>query len=271
MACLSKTHAALATMTASERKLAGLILNNPQVVLEGSAKAIGESCGISAASVVRFAQRLGFSSLKDMKTDLRNDLQQEETDALPAEAIPAMPLNETASHFGNIIASGMQAMVDMQSISDWNRAIQMICEARTIYLYGFIASSYPALDLQHKLVRMNKRAVFRGDRQLGVLDAQHMIKEDLIIAFSYSGEVEEVNEPVREAVKRGVNCIAVTRFGRSQLANMATLTLPLPENDPLLSRYAAVQSKYAQMLIADMLYVGYVNSIGKSPDDLFKK
>lgn len=270
MACLSKTHAALATMTASERKLAELIFSNPRLVVEGSAKVIGENCGISAASVVRFAQRLGFSSLKEMKDDLSNDLLQEEKDDLSVKAVPSMPLNVLATHFGNRIASGMQTMVEMQTLPDLERAVQMICEAKTVYLYGLIASSYPALDLQQKLVRMKKQAIFRVDRQLGMLDAKCMTEEDLVIAFSYSGEIETVNAPVREAVRRGIKCIAVTRFGRSQLANMATLTLPLPENDALLSRYAAVQSKYAEMLIADMLYVGYVNSIGGDPDDLFK-
>ena len=171
MACLSKTHAALATMTASERKLAELIFSNPHVVLEGSAKVIGENCGISAASVVRFAQRLGYPSLKDMKIDLSNDLQQEEADEMPMKDVPSMPLNAVANHFGSKIAYGMQTMVEMQSLPDLERAVQMICEAKTVYLYGFIASSYPALDLQHKLVRMNKRAIFRGDRQLGILDA----------------------------------------------------------------------------------------------------
>lgn len=269
MACLSKIRAALDTMTASEHKLAQLILNDPKSVLSGSAKTIAESCGTSAASVVRFAQMLGFASLREMKADLREAISKEIKDEQHIKLNVAMPLETFAPHFCSQVASGMQTTVKMQSFPEMEQAVQMIKEANNIFLYGIGASSLPAMDLQQKLVRVNKRAIYREDQDLGILDAYHMTDKDLMIAFSYSGTKERVNKAVRVATKRGMKCIAVTRFGRSPLANMATLTLPLPENEETLVRYAAVQSKYASILMVDLLYAHYISHIEEDLDSLF--
>ncbi len=271
MACLSKTRAALDTMTASERKLAQLILSDPHLVMSGSAKTIGESCGTSAASVVRFAQMLGFDSLREMKIDLRNDIAQEMAEEQHIHVSFGMPLDLMAPRICQQIASGMQTTVNMQSYPDLERAVQMLWDAQNVYIYGIGASSLPALDLQQKLVRVNKRAVYREDQDLGILDAHHMTEKDLMIAFSYSGAKERVNKAVRVGVKRGMKCIAVTRFGRSPLANMATLTLPLPENEKPILRYAAVQSKYAALLVVDLLFAQYVSRLDGDLNELFQE
>lgn len=271
MACLSKVRAALDTMTASECKLAQLILTDPHLVLNGSAKTIGESCGTSAASVVRFAQMLGFSSLQKMKEDLRNDIAQEMKENQHIKINEAMPLDLLAPRFCQQVASGMQTTVEMQSYPEMETAVQMLWDAKTVYLYGIGASSLPALDLQQKLVRVNKHAIYREDQDLGILDAYHMTEDDLMIAFSYSGTKERVNKAVRIATGRGMKCIAVTRFGRSPLANMATLTLPLPENEEPLARYAAVQSKYASMLVVDLLFARYIRNIDGNLDEFIRE
>ena len=270
MACLSKTRAALDTMTASESKLARLILTNPQLVLDGSAKTIGESCGTSAASVVRFAKMLGFVSLKEMKADLRNDVMQE-TEVEQCIAVNSdAPLEEIAPHMCRQIASGMYTTVGMQSYPEMEKAVQMLLDAHTVYLYGIGASSLPALDLMQKLVRFNKRAIYREDQDIGILDAHYMTKDDVMVVFSYSGTKERVNKAVRVAASRGMKSIAVTRFGRSPLANMATLTLPLPENEQIV-RHAAIQSKYAALLVVDLLFAAYVQHIHGDIDEMYKR
>lgn len=267
MACLSKVRAAIYNMTTSERKLAQLLITSPQVVLNGSAKSIGENCGISAASVVRFAQMLGFSSLQEMKDDLRCDIELGDH-ALIAENSTPETLEALSRRFCNGIASGMQTTEDMMSFPELEQAIQLLCQAKTVYLYGCIASSYPARDLQQKLVRMGKRAVFREERDLGILDAYSMTDEDLMIVFSFSGTHDYINKAVQVATKRGMKCIAVTRFGRSPLANMATHVIPLPDNDELLSHYIVAQSKYESLLIADLLFTGFVIRSGANLNEI---
>ena len=268
MACLSKVRAAIYNMTTSERKLAQLLITSPQVVLNGSAKSIGENCGISAASVVRFAQMLGFSSLQEMKDDLRNEIEQGVDNELLAQNSTPVTLEALSQQFCSGISSGLKTTEDMLSFPELEKAIELLCQAKTVYLYGTIASSYPARDLQQKLVRMSKCAVFRDERNMGLLDAYNMTEEDLMIVFSFSGTHDYINKAVQIATKRGMKCIAVTRFGRSPLANMATHVIPLPDNDEVLSHYIVAQSKYESMLIADLLFAGYVIRSGANLNEI---
>ena len=270
MACLSKTRAAFDTMTASERKLAKLIFDEPQYVIHGTSKTIGERCGISAPSVVRFAQRLGYASLREMKNDLRDDLEQNVDDA-PEQPNNCSDLHELLPYFTTQLTMGVQMAMGMQNLDDMEQAVRMIHEAETVYLYGIGASALPVLDLQQKLLRVNKRAIYRTDQKLGKLDAFHMTASDLIIAFSHSGVHAEMNEAVCEATSRGAKCIAITRFGRSPLASFATLTLPLPENEPFLMSYASAQSKYSSLQIADLLFARYLNCLDEEAVETFHK
>lgn len=270
MACLSKVRTAMDTMTTSERKLAQLVISDPCLVMSGSAKTIAQCCGVSAASVVRFAQMLGFSSLREMKDDLHRDVTQQMKAEQQIDIDFAALFEAVAPRIASRITSGMQATLDMQNYADLDQAVQMLLQAQTIYLYGIGASSLPALDLMQKLVRVNKRAVYREDQDLGLLDAYYMTDKDVLVAFSYSGTKERVNKAVHIATNRGMKCIAVTRFGRTPLANMATLTLPLPENEPEI-RHAAVQSKYAALLVVDLMFASYVKYLKDDAAAMFEK
>ena len=261
MSCLTKVRSAIDAMTTGEKKLAQLLLSDPQLVLRSSAKDIGESCGVSPASVVRFARMLGFDSLRDMKDDLHLDVMQQAQQEQQVQLNFSDSLENMASCLSAKIAAGMQAALNLQNFDDIRRAVALIAQADTVYLYGVGASSLPALDLQQKLVRVNKRAIYRDDHDLGVLDALYMSEKDLLIAFSYSGRTREVNMAVRQASERNVPCIAVTKFGRSPLASLATFTLPLPESEQDV-RYAAVQSKYSSFLLVELLFVGYIQHSG---------
>lgn len=270
MACLSKVQAAMETMRPSERKLARLIIDEPHLVLGASAKEIGVSGGVSAASVVRFAQMLGFASLREMRADLQRDVLQQMNVEQNISMDFKAPLMSIAPNINSRIATGMQTALDMQSYEMLEKAAHTLYGAPNVYLYGIGASSLPALDLQQKLVRVNKRAIYREDQDLGILDAYYMTHKDVMVAFSYSGTNERVNKAVRVATQRGMNCIAVTRFGRSPLISMATLTLPLPENEAEI-RHAAVQSKYAALLVVDLLFVSYVQCMDGDIAEVFEK
>ncbi len=270
MACLSKVRTAIDTMTASERKLAQLILDDPCLVMSGSAKSIAQRCDISPASVVRFAKMLGFSSLREMRDDLQRDVTQQMKAEQQIDMDFSAPLEVIAPRISSRIISGLESTLEMLSYEDLDQAVQMLLQARTVYLYGAGASSLPAHDLLQKLVRVSKQAIYREDQDLGLLDAYYMTDQDVMVVFSYSGTNERVNSAVQIASSRGMKCIAVTRFGRTPLANMATITLPLPENEPEI-RYAAVQSKYATLLVVDLLFVGYVKNIKEDAGTLFEK
>ena len=54
-------------LSKTNKKIADYILSNPKVMISQSALEIGESSGTSSASVTRFARKLGYSGLEELK------------------------------------------------------------------------------------------------------------------------------------------------------------------------------------------------------------
>ena len=58
------------SMTSTEQKIADCILNEPEKTIEMTAAELSELTGTSPATVIRFARKLGFKSLSEMRVSL---------------------------------------------------------------------------------------------------------------------------------------------------------------------------------------------------------
>ncbi|MGL5357384.1 MAG: MurR/RpiR family transcriptional regulator, partial [Cetobacterium sp.] len=59
------------SFTESEKLISDYFLLNKEMVIKLSSKEIGELTNTSAATVVRFSKKLGFSSLNELKLSLK--------------------------------------------------------------------------------------------------------------------------------------------------------------------------------------------------------
>src|SRR5438067_948509 len=62
------------SLTATERKLAQVVLTDPQTVAFGTVAALARTATTSGASVVRFANRLGFDGFIDLQAAVQQEL-----------------------------------------------------------------------------------------------------------------------------------------------------------------------------------------------------
>ena len=63
--------------TKTDWKIVQFMKNSPQEFLAGSAQNLATKINISDASIVRFAQKVGFSGLSELKYTLQNELDKE--------------------------------------------------------------------------------------------------------------------------------------------------------------------------------------------------
>lgn len=76
-------------------------------------------------------------------------------------------------------------MLDEKQVEE---AIEAIQRAKHICLFGVGASALIALDLQYKLLRINKSAFMHLDSHMQLSTAAHIEAEDVAIAISYAGK-----------------------------------------------------------------------------------
>jgi RpiR family transcriptional regulator, carbohydrate utilization regulator len=62
------------SMHDSEKKIAGFILEQPEVIVHMTVAKIADTTGVAESSIVRFCQRVGFSGFAQLKINLARNL-----------------------------------------------------------------------------------------------------------------------------------------------------------------------------------------------------
>lgn len=255
MNCLIKIKQLYGEFTQTERKIADIISKDPEKSVGLTTQELGEVSGTSPASVVRFAKKIGFDSYGDMKIELARNIE--------ADSIPEMStllksedsLELISKKVVNNIKLTLDETLELMDFKNIRKAIEAIKDADIIYLFGVGASGIVAQDFQQKLIRINRRCILHMDYHLGLAGVSHIRKQDVLIAFSYQGETKEVNEAVSQAKMNGATCIAITRCLSNTLHTLADILITLPNTEHDI-RLGAVQSRYTQLLVVDLLFAG---------------
>lgn len=265
MSCLSRIRMALEDMTAVERRIAQQVLAAPELVQDATASDLAQASDTSPASVVRFARMLGYETLAEMKEALKGDVESFQEQDVEIVLHTDDGLSEMAQKMVLKVQCALSNTLRIQREKDLQAAIDALVAADSICLFGIGASGLAATDLMLKLVRVGKRCAYYTESDVGLVRATHMTERDVALAFSYGGRTRPVNLAMTAAKQKGAKTIAVTKFGKSPLAQTADIVLPVPENEKEL-RVGAMNSRYGQLLLVDLLFMGMLRQQG---DDLY--
>ena len=265
MSCIFKIKEGFNSFTNTEKKLAEYILKNKDEVIGLSAQDLSDKADISPAAVVRFSKTLGYKGFTALKVDLAKDRDEKENDT-------SVIINEDDTikdimrkvKVSNI--SSIEETMELMNIDTIKNAIEAMTKAKRIYLFGIGASGLVAMDLQQKLLRINKSTLYQMYPHTQISSAVHIEKGDIAIGISYSGETKEVNLPLRLAKENGAETIAITRYNKNSLSKIADYTIYLPNYEKEL-RVGAITSRIDALTIIDILYLGIAkNDFGKTKE-----
>lgn len=244
------------TLSKKNKQVANYILKNPDEVIKSSAIDIGLNCGTSSATVSRFVKAIGYNSFEEMKINIaKNVTTIKEEEKLDPVILDSDTTKELALKLGNVVNLDVQYFINNMDTKTYENIFNDIINANFVYLYGIGASGLAAYDLYHKLNRINIKSRYELDAHMAVEFSNYTTKNDVVIAFSYSGQTKEVVLAAKQAKKNGSKIIAVTRDKLSPLYQLADVVLPIPNNEYLL-RIGAISSKFSTLLVSDMIYLG---------------
>lgn len=241
------------------RNIADYFIHNLDDVAQETAQEIAKKSNTSPASVIRFAKKMGFAGLEDLKDSMLTEEEEVEENPIVFDPI----VNEGDSF--DVMSQKIQVIMenstkdlfyqlDMEKLSE---AINLVKHATTIYAFGIGSSSLPAYDLSQKFNRINKTTHFNFDTHLTSVLLNNARKTDVLIVFSYTGRSREPIYATEIAQSKGVPVIAITGDRESRLAKLADVSIGIPENEPLI-RVGEITSKINSMIVADLIYLGVV-------------
>lgn len=251
-------------LSPTERQAADYFLEHIGRIYGTSIAQLAEDSGVSQVSWVRFCKSIGFNGLKAMKRSLFEELK----DAAAENGRPTEHGFKDIRDFTSldqvvegIRLNGLQAIEDTTRLLDMEMlggAVDALCTASSVHLFGLGASGQAAADFYSKLIRINKRVLFDRDFHVQLSYAASLTRHDTAVLFSNSGLTKEVLDILNVVKRSGATRIAVTRHGDNPLAQGCTYVLgtSAPELD---RRSGATSSRIAQLTIVDILFTAIAN------------
>ncbi len=211
-------------LSPKHKRLARFVLDNKYFMSFASASQAGKKTDTSAATVVRFAQTLGYDGYSELQVAIRAELPSYLTAVERIQArleAPPPPDNITHKVFHTDI-NNIERTANNLDESKLQEAIKVILAAKHILVVGAGLSASPALFLAHslKIIGFDTRANLNEGLSLAAETAQ-LNDKTLIIAIDLWRYVRSTIKAVENANKNGARSIAITDSTVSPLARMA--------------------------------------------------
>ncbi|MGJ0389126.1 MurR/RpiR family transcriptional regulator [Microbacterium sp. CGR1] len=214
--------AVLNTLQPAERRVAELIVESAEAVVEWTAQELAERAGVGRATVVRTCQTVGYRGYPQLRVALAAELGGGSGDT----AIDHGPgvLGRMRGEIDRLAASlpALASLLDADSIDE---AVRLAASARRLLVLANGLSSPIANDLAMRLTASGRSAEFIADAIAQQIAARHLTAEDVCLVVSGSGANEASLRVATAAARGGATVIALTSFASSALTEAATLSL----------------------------------------------
>lgn len=227
----------------NQKKVADYIVNNFDKISFLNVQDISSATGASVASVVRFAQSIGFKGFSELRDAISNSLQNHLTN------FQIFPLFDKKKIDGDILAS--VANLDIKNINEtlaiierevFNKSINLIVKSERIFTAGLGISYLLSEILAYQLTQVGKDAtVLKHSHTLFHEQILYMNKKDLIITFSFPPYSKETIEAAKYAHERGIKIISVTNKATAPISFYSDEVLIVKSNNMLFTNsFAAI-------------------------------
>ncbi|WP_028115293.1 MurR/RpiR family transcriptional regulator [Ferrimonas senticii] len=268
MNTIDKIQKNLANFSKSERKVAEVILAEPQIAIQSSIATLAKMADVSEPTVNRFCRRLDTKGFPDFKLHLAQSL----ANGTPYVSRHVEASDSPESYTGKIFESSMAALdsakqsIDPQLV---NRAVDLLTQAKQIHFFGLGASAAVAHDAQNKFFRFNVPVICFDDPLMMRMSCINAGEGTVMVLISHTGRTKALVEIAALARQNDAHVIAITTKD-SPLARESSiaLTMDVPEDTDL---YMPMASRLAQMVAIDVLATGFTLRRGARFRDNLKR
>ncbi len=265
---LGSIASALPQLSKSERKIANVILEDPEAVTRTSIATLARQADVSEPSVNRFCKKFHAAGFPDFKLKLVESL----VKGLRYANQNVKPGDDVSAYSGKIFDSTINTLAMVRdSLSDTliNDVVSQLIQAKRIFFFGLGASSAVAKDAEYKFFRFNLPVSFHEDVLMQRMLASSGSRGDVFFVISYTGRTKEVVDTAKLAGESGATVIGLTA-PRSPLAKVCDLVIEVSvvENT---DEYMPMISRIVHLTVLDVLATGVTLKRGPAFQSHLKK
>ncbi|MFB2552444.1 SIS domain-containing protein [Ensifer soli] len=250
------------TLRKSDRKVADVVLADPQRILNATVGETALLAGVSQPTVLRFAGAIGCGGFPDFKIRLAQAV------ALGTPATHSVLLDtdtpemvaEKIFDYTMTSLDWARSRLDKQALG---KAIDVLTAARAIVFFGFGASGIVARDAQQKFPLFGVPCSAELDSHQQVMVAAMMRPGEVAFVISNTGTTRSIIEIARIARDSGATVICLTGSD-TPLAAEGDVSLVVETLDNT-NMYTPTISRIAALVVIDILSTGV--ALRRSPEE----
>lgn len=262
---LDRISAALPSLSPSERRVAKLVLEDPQAFASLPIDELAYRSRVSKPTVLRFCRSVGYDGLVDFKRKLARKVDE----GVPYVHRSVDPGDKTADVFVKLVDNSVASLLayrDEAHIGSIDKAVEALCRTHArrgrVEFHGVGNSGIVAQDAQHKLFRLGVNAVACSDGHVQVMSATLLGPDDCLVVISNSGQTRDLLEACDIARGKGVTVIVVTCSG-SPLATRGDIFLAADHREDF-DRYSPMVSRLLHLMVIDVLATAMALRLGSA-------
>lgn len=246
-------HAALPSLQPSDERVARLFLEQPEAIVNMSVSETARQADVSTATVVRFAQKLGFKGFHAIKLALAQEIA-----TSPDGRLADVEVSDTALDVLTKVArAGAQAVLDAATTVSGEAleaAVSALSAARSALFVAVGTSAPIAADAAYRFKTVGIPAEFPSDPHVQHVSARLLGHGDVCFAISHTGSTRETLLALDGAKRAGATTIAVTSFASSPLTEIVDHSIVAGARE-VAFHLEAVSSRLAHVAVLDALLV----------------
>lgn len=249
---LSRVRSDGAHLSKALRRLAEVVLADPQRVVYQTVTELADQAKVGEASVIRFCRDLGFKGFQDFKLALAADLALGGVKDGDAQTPPETP----AEILERVLQEAAQALQETKALFDeatFRQVVSQLLQCRRLLVYGAGASGVTAKDFAYKFLRLGYSVIHTEDAHLAAMRAATFQVGDVVIGISRSGSTIDTLKVLEIAKQVGATTIALTHRSKSPASSVADYTLTTATSESPLTG-GSIPAKMGQLLLLDALY-----------------
>ena len=193
-----------------------------------TASKLGETVGVSESTVVRFATELGYDGYPKLQKAMQEMIRNKLTSVQRIEVTSGRIGNDNVldSVLGQDIEK-IRRTIEETSHEDFNRAVDEICSANRIYIFGVrsTAALVNFLSYYFELIFDNVVTISTTSATAMYERIFRMTEDDVIIGISFPRYSQMAVEAMNFARSRGAHAVAITDSMASPLVQSADSVL----------------------------------------------
>lgn len=250
----------------AEIKIASQLVKHDTDISEMSAIALGGLCGVSNASIVRFAQSLGYKGYSVFKLDYMAAQKHRVSHSRYSEIDSNDSLQMVIKKSSYLMVDNLEQAYSLLKPELIEEASTLLFNAERVIIVSLGSSTMVASLIAQKLMQVNKAVLFQFDSHFQSNCVAQMSSKDVVFALSGSGDAAEIVNKIKKAKQRGGKIVSISRRGQSKVNALSDIALPFTyREDHLDMMGSAVQ--ISQLAIFDIIFYQLLSLMSVTGDD----